>query len=218
MALENLQLPLKLKPVLLLASGGSALKVLDWLDETALTENLTVTMLDERFVDDPAESNFTQLQETDFYTVALERDINFLGTLPRRGDTLQTLADRHEAALRSWRQKNPQGITIALMGMGPDGHTAGIFPSRDKNFFDYTFLSERWVAGYDNKGQKLPPLRVTATMTFLETIDHALAFVAGEEKKAALNKVLLGEGELHRLPALIWRQMKDVRIFTDIQN
>src|SRR5581483_9892616 len=108
----------KAKPVLLMLSGGSALSILDYVGKTALGENLTVSMLDERFSQDPAVNNFAQMQKKEFYNDALDSGSSFFGTLPRNEDTMQTLAERWQANLQRWKKENPDGIIIATLGMG----------------------------------------------------------------------------------------------------
>jgi len=41
---------------------------------------------------------------------------------------LEKLAHRYESSLFEWAKKHPEGKIIATMGIGFDGHTAGIMP------------------------------------------------------------------------------------------
>src|SRR4051812_39427929 len=77
----------KKQPILLVLSGGSSFALLDYVGKNTLGENLHISMLDERFSQDPAINNFSQFQKTDFYTDALNADASFFGTLPRDGET-----------------------------------------------------------------------------------------------------------------------------------
>lgn len=208
----------KAKPVLLMLSAGSALSVLDYVGKNALGQNLTVSMLDERFSQDPSVNNFEQLQKTNFYKDALEAEASFFGTLPRNKDTMQTLVQRWEKNLRNWRAENPKGIIIATLGMGADGHTAGILPFADADDFQQLFENPAWITAY-NAGDKNPfKERTTASVTFLKMVDIGLAFVCGAEKKAKLEDVVAKKGELNKLPALAWHEIKNLKIFTDIQK
>lgn len=213
--LNSLLLEHKTKPVLLMLSSGSALSLLDYVGQTTLGENLTVSMLDERFSVDESVNNFSQLQKTEFYTQALEADVSFFGTLPRHDDTMESLKTRWETDLKTWTEENPKGLIIATLGLGKDGHTAGIFPEADEKKFKAMFESENWVAAHDVGEKNQYPKRITATLTFLKKIDFALAYVVGQEKKEKLDAVILKQGKINELPALGCQEIKDVKIFTD---
>ncbi len=203
--------------ILLLLSGGSALEILDFIDEDCLGENLTLSVIDERFSADPKVNNFAQIQDTAFYALAQDKGASFIGTLPRPGETLSQISLRFEGALKKWREENPRGKMFATLGMGADGHTAGIFPlPENKPRFNQLFASQNWVAGYDNQGQKMPPQRFTATLTLLAQLDSVVVFVTGEEKWEKLRLVLKKSGEVHQLPAQAWHKLKAVQIYTDM--
>lgn len=208
----------KKRPVLLMLSAGSALSILDYVGKNALGENLTISVLDERFSVDPAVNNFARLQKTDFYTEGLEAGCGFFGTLPRAGETIESLAQRWETNLKTWDKESLGGLIIATLGMGPDGHTAGIFPfPEDPTKFEKLFLSEPWVTAYNAGEKNQYSERITTTLAFFKMIDLGLAFVCGPEKKENLDKVISGQGNLSALPALSWREIKNVKIFTDLQ-
>jgi 6-phosphogluconolactonase len=77
---------------------------------------------------------------------------------------------------------------LVLMGVGPDGHTASIFP-------DYPALAEteRWVVGVPQA--HVAPLvpRITLTLPALTSCREMLFEVAGSDKRAILTRVLDGE-------------------------
>jgi 6-phosphogluconolactonase len=77
---------------------------------------------------------------------------------------------------------------VVLMGVGPDGHTASIFP-------DYPALAEteRWVVGVPQA--HVAPLvpRVTLTLPALASCREMLFEVFGPDKRAILTRVLDGE-------------------------
>ena len=206
----------KKKPILLMVSGGSALEILDFVGTTAMGENLTVSMLDDRFSEDKEINNFSQLQKTDFYSQALEAGVSFFASLPRKEDTMQTLSERWENNLKTWRKENPKGIIIAILGMGPDGHTAGIFADEDKKSFEQLFNAKPLLTAYNVGNKHQYKDRITSTITFLEKINFGIAFVCGQDKKEKLDLVIKNQGEVNELPALAWHGIKNIRIFTDI--
>jgi len=212
--LNQLLIQNKTKPVLLMVSGGSALSILDYLGQNALGANLTISMLDERFTEDPKINNFHQLQKMDFYQTALQAECSFFSTLPRPEDTINSLTTRWQTNLKNWRSENPKGIIIATLGMGPDGHTAGMFPY-PADEFNKLFNSADWIRAY-NVGDKNPfSDRITVTITFFKMIDIGLAYVSGAEKKQKLDAILQHQGKISDLPALAWQEIKKVKVFTD---
>ena len=206
------------QPLLLLLSAGSALGILDGVNPENLGEHVTISMLDERFSSDPEANNFLKLQKTPFYQSARQQDCNFYGTLPRPKETKEQLAKRLEENFKNWRNNNPNGKIMATIGMGSDGHIAGIFPFPESaDEFRWLFESQTWIVAY-NVGQKHQyKQRITATGTFFKFIDFAVAYVCGREKKVKLNELLAGKSDPYKLPAQIWRQIKNVQIFTDLE-
>ena len=203
--------------ILLLLSGGSSLAVLDYVNTSPLGENLTITMLDERFSQEPEINNFLKLQKLDFYSGALAAGVNFIGTLPRPGENLEDMRYRMETNLRTWQKDHPRGKIFAVFGMGSDGHTAGIFPfEEDAQFFSENFENRHYVAGYKADGKHKYPERLTATFPFFKNIDEAILFACGHEKKEALSQLIKGAEQPHRLPALGIYETKNFSIFTDI--
>ncbi|MEK7162037.1 MAG: 6-phosphogluconolactonase [Patescibacteria group bacterium] len=214
---EHLNLMLtehKKTPVLLLVSGGSALGILDYVGSTSMGENLTVSVLDERYSTDFAINNFAQMQKSDFYQLAFDAGSSFFGTLPRQSESMPELKARWETNLKNWNKENPDGLIIATLGMGADGHTAGIFPQADKEKFKNLFESENWVTAYTAKTQHAE--RITTTATFISKIDIGLVYVCGLDKKTKLSEVIKNQSEINTLPALLWHKIKDTRVFTDI--
>jgi 6-phosphogluconolactonase len=76
-------------------------------------------------------------------------------------------------------------MDVALQGMGPDGHTASLFP-------DHPELDAGGVCIGIRDSPKPPPERVTMTLDYLNRSARILLLVAGEGKADALARVLAG--------------------------
>jgi 6-phosphogluconolactonase len=108
-------------------------------------------------------------------------------------------ADPNESALRyerelqtfhGARELDPEKplFDLVLMGVGPDGHTASLFPGD-------AALKERsrWVVGVARAPVKPLVPRVTLTLPTLASCREMLFEVAGQEKHAILTRLLAGE-------------------------
>lgn len=207
------------KPVLFLASGGSARAFLDGIEDQNLTSNITLGVLDERYSKDEGVNNYLQLLVTDFFERAEKNGVHIINTTIMRNERMDEMAERLESTLRSWVENNPDGVIIASMGIGPDGHTSGIMPYPEAvTLFNQLFEDpNKWVVAYHAQNKNPYPMRVTTTLTFLRKIDHAVVLVVGEEKEKALKKVLDQQGSLPETPARVIQEMKDVTLITSIK-
>jgi len=103
-------------------------------------------------------------------------------------DDLEELSDAYEKDLiREFAQKDSARFPIfdlILLGMGPDGHTASLFPGHE-------LLSEedRWVA-YLEDSPKPPPKRITLTYPVINHASRIVFVAAGAEKADTLKAVL----------------------------
>jgi len=172
-------------------SGGSLPKMLKGLvgNKEIEWEKWQIFFADERAVplDDP-DSTFFLCQNELFSKIP---------DLPRQNihsidesllDDLEELADDYTTQLvQAFGAKDAARFPVfdlILLGMGPDGHTASLFPG-------HALLNEteQWVRWIDDS-PKPPPKRITLT---LPAINHGIrvAFVAtGEGKQEMLERVL----------------------------
>jgi len=208
-------------PVLLMLSGGSALRVVDYVSESSLNNNITITTLDERYTNDPQKRNFEALGRTKFFKRAHQKGCAFVNSRPCKGESLRESAYRFEKSIQNWKEKNQDGKVIITQGIGADGHTAGILPfSEDPETFRSLFENnDHWVVGYRILPQKNEHTeRITVTIPFLvEIVTISIVYVSGDSKKEAFARVFVKEGSLVETPARVIHKMKNVFVFTDIQ-
>ena len=105
----------------------------------------------------------------------------------------EDVAYRYESELKSYygaNRLNPARplFDVVLMGVGPDGHTASLFPD-----FPAIEETERWVVGVPKANVAPFVPRVTLTLPALASCHEMLFEVAGSEKRAILARVLADE-------------------------
>lgn len=83
---------------------------------------------------------------------------------------------------------------LVLLGLGPDGHTASLFPHTAA-----VTERSRWVVA--NYVEKLRANRITLTFPVLNAGSEVLFLVAGEDKAWALREVLRGNAPIAEIPA-----------------
>ena len=103
-------------------------------------------------------------------------------------DDLEELSDAYEKELiQEFAQKDAARFPVfdlILLGMGPDGHTASLFPGHE-------LLSEddRWVAYLDDS-PKSPSRRITFTYPVINHAARVVFVVSGDDKAEMLSSVL----------------------------
>ena len=85
-----------------------------------------------------------------------------------------------------------------LLGMGPDGHTASLFPGTEALHETTRLVVANWVAKFQTH-------RITLTVPVLNHDDLVVFLVSGAEKAEALKKVLQGDYRPDRFPAQLIR-------------
>jgi len=106
-------------------------------------------------------------------------------------------ADRDGAA-RDYEKVLPARIDVLLLGMGPDGHTASLFPGSPA-------LSETERRVVPVTGPRPPTERLTITPPVIAAAIHVVVLVTGAEKAGMVAKVLDGSATPDELPAWLAR-------------
>jgi 6-phosphogluconolactonase/glucosamine-6-phosphate isomerase/deaminase len=127
-------------------------------------------------------------------------------------DTLQSAGERFVNNLKTWRSQNENGVIIATMGIGADGHIAGMFPGE----YDVDFASDSWVVWYE-----VPPeinqytKRITVTNTFLQTQVIEVILFATSTKARLLKPLMHVQTEQPQGPTAILKRLPSVTLYTD---
>lgn len=188
------------KSVLWLVSGGSAIKVAvrarQLLGRLKTGIVLHVALCDERYGSvGHSNSNLEQLIEAGFDTANLK----IYPVLT--GGTIESTSRDYNETLHNILQK--VGSTVGLLGMGADGHTAGLLPGNPlMDSSDYVGFFE----GQDFK-------RITTTPALLRQIDQIFLYAVGREKWPIIRQI-----DSTLLPVASLRQSKNVTVYTDYKG
>ncbi len=77
---------------------------------------------------------------------------------------------------------------LAVYGLGPDGHTASLFPGRPE-----VEVTDRWVVHVPEAGWEPFVPRVSLTVPALSATPVGVMLVAGRDKREPLGRLLAGE-------------------------
>jgi 6-phosphogluconolactonase len=106
--------------------------------------------------------------------------------------------DREAAALEYEAALPPQ-LDILLLGMGPDGHTASLFPGSPA-------LGERRRLVVPVIGSKPPPERLTITPPVIEAARRLVVLASGGDKAAMIARALEGPLAPDAMPVQLARR------------
>ena len=101
--------------------------------------------------------------------------------------------DLDEAASSYAEELGGVAFDICLLGMGPDGHVASIFPEHPSSYAVGDVIAVRG-------SPKPPPERISLTLPVVNRSAEVWFVVAGEDKAAAAKMALLGSGPV-QVPA-----------------
>jgi 6-phosphogluconolactonase len=148
---------------------------------------------DERFVpgDDP-QRNDRQAREAFLEALPLNpRLVHPMPTPAQAADDPDLAGEMYARELAAAAEPGDHGAVptfdVLMLGVGPDGHVASLFPGRP------ALYDERPVVGVQG-APKPPPVRVTMTMPTLQHAHEVWFVVSGEDKARAVHLALGGAG------------------------
>jgi 6-phosphogluconolactonase len=157
--------------------------------------SLDLYWVDERCVGpDAAESNYRMTREAllDHVPLAPDQIHRIEGELDP-----QAAAHRYESVLRNnFRLEGAQSprFDLVALGMGPDGHTASLFPHT-------AAIHETGLIATANHVPQMDTWRVTLTWPVINAARSVFFLIAGADKAEVLNDVLTGPRDVERLPS-----------------
>jgi 6-phosphogluconolactonase/glucosamine-6-phosphate isomerase/deaminase len=198
---------------LMLLSGGSVIEIYDVVAAAikhGRGQQWRFGLIDERFGDEGhAHSNAVAIeQKTGLISLCQSKQIPFQTIL--RQLPMSPTVSIYQHWLEEQLETCPQ--RIALLGLGVDGHTAGILPS-SKQRFDSEFATDQLVVGYSS-GTEFDQ-RITVTPAFLQQMTHTILLAYGPGKAEAFDKASTVDATLlmHEVPGSIVQQLRDVQAF-----
>lgn len=149
---------------------------------------------DERFLPNGhPERNDTQAREALLDAVPVDHTrVHAMGASDGPdGDDVDAAAERYAAALAAAARPEDHGqvptFDVLLLGVGPDGHVASLFPEAPALYDDRTVIPVRGAP-------KPPPTRLSLSMPAINAAREVWLVTAGEEKSAAVRLALSGAG------------------------
>jgi len=189
---------------LLLLSGGSSVKVAMQLIKKSLGLNRwTIGQVDERYGDVGHRfSNWKAITDA-----GLEPQ-RFYQVIPVLSDGLaiDKTTKVYEAQLK--QAIADSDVRVALIGVGADGHIAGMLP-KQRTVFETQFQGEALVAHFDGPDYE----RITITQSALNAMDEIVAFSCGSGKPQAIRK-LDDDLPIHEHPAQMLKYARNISIYT----
>lgn len=176
-----------------LAGGGTPRPVYE---ELGRSDKLPWDQIDWYFGDercvpmDHPDSNYRMVLETLFkdHLEAVGRTYRMPGDAP----DLESAADHYG-------RRFPETVDILLLGLGPDGHTASLFPGSPA-----LDVRDRRVVPIE--GPKPPHKRLTITPPVIENARTVVMLAAGLEKAPMVARALGGALDVKAVPAQLARQ------------
>jgi 6-phosphogluconolactonase len=178
--------------VLAALAASTGRDAIDW-------DRLDVWWGDERFLPSGhPERNETQARAAllDSVPIPPERVHPFPASDGPDGDDPEAAAERYAASLRAAAHPGQDlpHLDVLLLGVGPDGHVASIFPESPA-----AHEVERTVVAVHGS-PKPPPTRLTLTFPAINSADEVWLAATGAEKADAVGLALAGAGPV-QIPA-----------------
>ncbi|MCA9346940.1 6-phosphogluconolactonase [Candidatus Saccharibacteria bacterium] len=202
------------RDVVCLLSGGSVLDVVEFINIEEKNECRTIFMMgDERVSREDDINNYLQLV-TRYGDKPAVTD-NLISTLPLASESSETFAER---TLKTFLQKlselnNPK--IISILGVGKDGHTAGIFPL-DQQFFADIYPDDLTYVSVPIEGLRIDSRASFTPSWLLNKADEVIGYVVGQGKQNILNSLIKEAKPINERPAEIIKLHQNAHLYTNL--
>ena len=181
---------------LCLAGGATPRPAYEALAEPPLRDSIPwdrvhVFFGDERAVPpDHPDSNFRMVNDALLNRVDIPA--GNVHRMEAEADDMERAADRYAGLL-------PDALDVLVLGIGPDGHTASLFPGSPA-------LREQKRRVVPARAPKPPERRLTITPPVIAAARRVLVLAAGQDKAEAVARALKGAGTPDQTPARLARE------------
>lgn len=165
--------------------------------------NAKYIMIDERLVPlESEDSNYNLLNKTIFSDLR-NNPHNQSTIIPFITSDIQNSITEYKNILLEHRSS----IDLAFLGVGEDGHIAGLFPNltwSEDSFFTF------------NNSPKPPTLRMTASANVIRNCKTIVLLFIGEGKREAWKRFNDGDENVNNCPCLLTKESKNLIIISDL--
>lgn len=210
-------------PTLILFSAGSWVQVykrIANLPRGLDCSRLTIGLVDERWVSNDDENrNEKQIRNTELMH---SLELNGAHFVPMIFDIKADTSMNVYKISRIYMNMKSEGKRIFLtIGIGADGHVAGILPVTNESLFiDHYHAPTPVVYCNFHSSQIANPhtQRLTITPDFIRSADEVMVYMSGAGKKQVLERLLRANEKAHVFPAKILSESHaGVELYTDLQ-
>ncbi len=195
-------------------SGGSAFDFYPYLLEHVYFSpqlNCTFIPVDERFGKD---SNCLKFSSEDCFSGFKSLGVKFVDTY-NLGDSFDEFVVAYKELIEGLisRALDKNIPMYALLGMGNDGHIAGMLP-RPKNIFDSDFVvTQSYSVGYDATGLSEFTQRATLTLPGLQKMSQVFVSIPDSSKASVFEQSKISLESYHEVPARMLSKLENVSVY-----
>lgn len=192
------------KTVIFFSGGKTPKPLYEVIAKEEIIKPAAVAMVDERYGQSMHEnSNEKMIAETGLTRYFSMRDIPFHRIL-QKDLSREEATQQYDETVRKLFFHVPK--SVGILGIGVDGHTAGIAPNRN-NFTNTIFDGSRKHLFVDSFNDSTGPFgeRITLTFAGLTLLDFMIVIAFGTDKKHAL-QAMFEQGPIEEIPARFYTQ------------